>query len=1131
MAINTRQTSLLVAENWKKIYQTFQEADFTSYDFETLRKTMIDYLKLYYPEDFNDFIESSEFIALIDLIAFMGQSLAFRADLNARENYIDTAERRDSILKLARLISYNPKRNIPASGMLKIDSINTTETVYDSNGLNLSNLVVNWNDQTNDNWLEQFTGILNAALITSQVVGKPGNSQLLNGVTTDEYSLNLIQNVLGVYPFKASIEGNNYDFEAVSASTAGKDYIYELAPTNTGSFNLLYRNDNYGNSSNDTGFFVYFKQGTLAKQDFSVTETIPNRVVPVNYSNINNSDVWLYAVDSNGALGNQWKQVPAVTGVNVIYNSSAERNLYQVNTRSGDQIDLVFGDGSFANMPIGNYKVYYRTSNGLSYKVTPDEMKGVSLSFPYVSREGRVETLSIRASLQYTVANANARESTTDIKQKAPQQYYTQNRMITGEDYNILPYTSFGNVIKAKSINRTSSGLSRYLDVIDSTGKYSNTNIFGEDGVLYRDNFIRSSRFSFVTASDVLNVINQTVVGHVASKEMLHFYHANYPTFSINNFSWALSTVGSNEATGYFKTNNRPASVSGSTNTNAFYLRKGSIVKYRARAGYYFDTTNNMIPGQPTSASDHEYIYATIMEVYGDGTNNSTGNFDNGTGPVVLNIKVPDGAVVDTIYPVFKNSFTGYFTDTVSANIQNFKNFGLTYNLDRLRWQIIANENLNTGAAFSLDNQDNTSGTAADASWLVRFEYTSDGYLVYYRGIDYVFHSVKETTFYFDESLKIFDSKSGTTLNDQIKVLKTNAQPDSAHPLGQDNTWFIYKSYVESDGYVNKDRVFVTYADSNNDGIPDNPELFNILVNPGVNANSKLVYFESITGYDSFVDLVQVDSNTVVSLYATESEIVQNMNLYLSGQLFYATAQGRFYLLSDSGTLAEQTQYIAKIGRQDLAFQYRHNSPSSRRIDPSSTNVTDIYMLTAAYERDFRNWIQDTSNTVTKPAEPTVYELTSEFASLNDVKSVSDTIVFNSAKFKLLFGTKAPTSLQATFKVVKNSSINVSNNDIKTSVIAAINTYFDIANWDFGETFYFSELSAYLHKVLTPNVASIMIVPSDANISFGNLYQINTEPYEIIASAATVENVEIISAVTANQLNLTASALNKEILI
>ena len=141
MANTTRQTSLLVNQDWTKIYESFKNADFQSYDFQTLRKSMIDYLRLYYPEDFNDFVESSEYIALIDLIAFLGQSLAFRTDLNARENFIDTAQRRDSILKLAKLISYNPKRNTPASGYLKINSISTTEVITDSNGLNLSNFM------------------------------------------------------------------------------------------------------------------------------------------------------------------------------------------------------------------------------------------------------------------------------------------------------------------------------------------------------------------------------------------------------------------------------------------------------------------------------------------------------------------------------------------------------------------------------------------------------------------------------------------------------------------------------------------------------------------------------------------------------------------------------------------------------------------------------------------------------------------------------------------------------------------------------------------------------------------------------------------------------------------------------
>ena len=116
MANTTRQTSLLVNQDWTKVYESFRNADFQSYDFQTLRKSMIDYLRIYYPEDFNDFVESSEYIALIDMIAFLGQSLAFRTDLNARENFIDTAERRDSVLKLARLVSYVPKRNQTALG-------------------------------------------------------------------------------------------------------------------------------------------------------------------------------------------------------------------------------------------------------------------------------------------------------------------------------------------------------------------------------------------------------------------------------------------------------------------------------------------------------------------------------------------------------------------------------------------------------------------------------------------------------------------------------------------------------------------------------------------------------------------------------------------------------------------------------------------------------------------------------------------------------------------------------------------------------------------------------------------------------------------------------------------------------
>ena len=80
MASITRQSNLFAAEDWVKLYETFNDIDFQSYDYQTIRKSMIDYLRTYYPEDFNDFIESSEYVALIDMIAYQAQALSFRTD-------------------------------------------------------------------------------------------------------------------------------------------------------------------------------------------------------------------------------------------------------------------------------------------------------------------------------------------------------------------------------------------------------------------------------------------------------------------------------------------------------------------------------------------------------------------------------------------------------------------------------------------------------------------------------------------------------------------------------------------------------------------------------------------------------------------------------------------------------------------------------------------------------------------------------------------------------------------------------------------------------------------------------------------------------------------------------------------
>jgi hypothetical protein len=1065
---------------------------------------MIDYLRTYYPEDFNDFTESSEYIALIDLIAFLGQSLAFRTDLNSRENFLDTAERRDSVLKLARLISYNPKRNIPASGYLKIDSVSTTETIVDSNGLNLANLLITWNDAANENWLEQFTSVMNATLVSSQVVGKAGSSNIINGILNEEYSVNIVPGVTPVYKFNASIEGINMPFEAVSATSYNQTYVYEKDPKPTGVFNLLAKNDNQGNGSINTGFFVYFKQGELKTLDFTLNDSLPNRVTNINFDNINNNDVWLYGLTSQNVPGVKWTQIPAIGGLNVVYNQESERNLYQVNTRSNDQVDLVFGDGAFANIPQGNFRLYYRQSNGLSYKITPDEMQAVSFTISYVSRNNRIETLTVRASLNYTVTNSSAKESINDIRTKAPQQYYTQNRMITGEDYNTLPYTSFNNILKVKAVNRASSGISRYLDVIDSSGKYSSTNIFGDDGMLYKNYDNTTTSFTYTTVNEVNKVIFNVAKPMVSKKEVSHLYYETATRFVPNTTAtWNQSSATTNTSTGFF---NAGVNIGVGATGNYQYITMGALIRFVPPSGYYFDKNNQLQPGAASLVTDKMYIYASV---------------DSTSSPMLtVSQFIPTGAVVEYIIPVFKNDWPSSLVSTISSQIMANKNFGVRYDIPTMTWTIINNINLSLGS-FDLS----TAGSNSDSSWFLAFTYNNGQYTITQRNLYYYIQSVLETRFYFDPKTKTYDSTTGLILKDHIKILRTNSKPDSAEPLTVDQTWYVYDSVIQPDGYQDTQKILVTFPDNNNDGIPDDPSLFETVVSPSTNSSSKYVFFKQIVDYNSFINYTVVDTGTIVSTYPSLSAISLNSGLYLDGQVFYAYSENNFYIWAN-GLITQTSEYIARIGRQGLQYQYRHNSPNNRRIDPSPNNIMDLYILTKSYNTQYTAWIRDTSNKVTQPVAPTTEELRTDFGTLENLKALSDTIIYNSVKFKPIFGAKADSVLQATFKIVKNPNITVSDNDIKAQVVSAINNYFDITNWDFGESFYFSELSAYLHNKLTPNVSSIIIVPSSSTAQFGGLYQINAEPNEIIVSAATVDNIEIISAITAAQLNQTAAGLN-----
>ena len=1123
MSSTDRQNRLLLAEDWKRVYQSFRNADFQSYDFDNLRRTMINYLRENYPEDFNDYIESSEYLALIDLIAFLGQNISFRIDLNARENFLETAERRESVLRLARLLSYNPKRNQPANGLLKLDSVRTTEEIRDSNNVNLQGQSIVWNDPANEDWYEQFIKVLNTALPVNGTFGRPAKKANISGIETEQYRLQSINTDLPTYRFDKTIDGRAVRFEIVSTDIT--DTIKEEAPFPGNNFAFLHRDDGKGPTSSNTGFFVHFRQGTTDTGVFTINNPSSNQAVAVETPNINNSDVWLYSLDSLGNEKELWTKVEALQGNNVIYNSlsKSQRNIYTVLTRIEDRISLVFSDGVFGALPRGQFKAYFRTSLNQRVTITPRDFRGITITIPYLSKRNKVENITMTFSLKYTVDNSAVSETINSIKQNAPATYYTQNRMITGEDYQIAPLAVSQQIIKVKAVNRTSSGISRYFDLIDATGKYSQTTLYGNDGVVYKEYKNRVSGFTFNTRTDVEGAIENFVLPILNDKKIRNYYFDKFPRILTTDLgvNWVQATKETNLSSGYFQNiEGIPSTLGSFTGSILQLVTVGALVKViapgAATRSNHFDAKGNLVSGPTIKLGDSYYKWVKIVRINGTGFEST----EDGLGAVILNDIIPTGAILSEIKPTLANNLETGVKQQVIDQIFSYKTFGLRFDQTSSQWRLVTENNLSIGSEFSTGKTGDVTNQQLDASWLLLFQTDGERYTITYRTMRYVFESDSEIRFYYDNSDKIFDNKTGKIVKDRITVLNVNPQDPTNNVVSftQDFEWEIVDAYRDAEGYVDSKKLEVSFFDDDEDGVVDDADLFEEIVNPSTNPTAKYIIFKKVITSDGVEDFNYFPNNNDEIIVLNRKSELQPFSVYNDGQIFYYIDLDIFEVLNKTTLkLSITADYKARVGRDNLKFRYIHAASSEVRIDPSASNIVDMYLLTRNYDNDFRLWL--TEGVRTKPLPLSSDQLFIDYgAELNKIKSLTDEIIYHPVKYKILFGEEAAEDLRAKFKVVKNPDLVLNDNDIKTRAITAINQFFALENWEFGETFYFSELSNYVMSQLAPDLSVFIIVPVQEDQVFGSLYEIKSEADEIFISGASVDDIEIIDAITASRL-------------
>lgn len=966
------------AENWERAYEAFQQINFSAWDYDTIKESLLDYLKLYYPEDFNDYTENSDLIAVLELFAYIGELFAYRYDLNAHENFITVAQRKESVLRLAKLLSYSSSRNIPARGLVKLTSILTTERVFDSNGTDLSNRTIYWNDPNNPNWKEQFIIVINRVMEQEFGSVLPSDRVQVNDILFERYALNndpLVPN--HTIPFNVTVSGNTYPMEVVS-SQLDEYGPYERRPEKGQKLNLLYLSDGLGDASDNTGFFYLVKQGTLQRKEATFDGITPNQIFDINVPNCNETDVWLNNIDpdtgliitgddlTNETRLGEWEQVDLANSQNVIFNTNPRRNKYEVETiADGDREDmfrLVFGDGKFANVPNGTFEVWYRISANENLIIPTSSLQNIGSTFTYRDSDNRKQTFSANFSLTNPIQNAVESESIEHIRRIAPAVYYTQDRMVNHRDYNEFPLQD-NSILKLRAINRTFSGDSKYIHWHDPSEYYENVKIFGDDLMVY-----------FKT-SDKLTIV---------------------PTSSLPPDDGGLNIP----------------------------LTTTLILNWL----------------QPILQTEELFIKSVLAGM-------------------------PPRDV--------RTQFTNEEVEQIRTGLQSIINNApgtLYFNFD-----------VNSDSWSST-----TSSTIAGPDYWFYVQSNADGsFEILFKAITLIMHSDDVKFWITNRDNKVTTYDTFSNRYDTITILKANIGADGS-TLSENKVFRILKQEPidlgEEIGTESIHDLIVLPEDSDMDGIPDGVDI-PYLINAG---NPTFVYFSR-------------ESTSSPWVYRPYSEDI-------------------FHLWEEDQTNSTGL-WKREIGKEGINFLWMHRTPRYHLIDPSATNIIDWFVIPRGYYFSTRLWLGGALDT--PPIPPTPFQLKSDYRHLLENKMISDTVILHPGKFKIIFGKHAERELRATIKVIRNKNRTLTNNQIKTIIVDAVYDFFDIEKWEFGETFFFSELASYIHTRLPVDIDSVVLVPQFSTQIYGDLQQIHAKEDEIIQPSISVDDIVIIESLNPRNLKQT----------
>ena len=122
----------MILETQKSFQPAKKDVKYLNKDFSQLKKSLVDFAKVYYPNTYKDFSEASVGMMFIEMAAYVGDVLSYYVDYQFKESMLVNSEERQNIIDSARSLGYRVKVSTPSVTSLDVYQLVPSKT--DANG-------------------------------------------------------------------------------------------------------------------------------------------------------------------------------------------------------------------------------------------------------------------------------------------------------------------------------------------------------------------------------------------------------------------------------------------------------------------------------------------------------------------------------------------------------------------------------------------------------------------------------------------------------------------------------------------------------------------------------------------------------------------------------------------------------------------------------------------------------------------------------------------------------------------------------------------------------------------------------------------------------------------------------------